>query len=143
MTSALPDPGTAFGQRVRDHLRKERVVWLTTVGRDGTPQPNPVWFVWTGGDEIITYNLPDAHRVAHVTRRPQVGLNFNSDPAADRIVVMRGLAELPDDVPPPDRSPEYLAKYGKAMTELSGDLVTFAATYSRMVRVRITGVRGY
>jgi len=40
--STLPDPSTAFGERVRRLLRDERVIWITTVGKDGTPQPNPV-----------------------------------------------------------------------------------------------------
>ena len=22
------------------------MAWMTTVGDDGTPQPNPVWFLW-------------------------------------------------------------------------------------------------
>ena len=143
MTSALPDPATEFGRRVRHQLADERVIWLTTVGSDGTPQPNPVWFIWTGNDEIITYNLPDAYRIAHVIARPNVSLHFNSDPKADRIVVARGVADLPDGMPPPDRSAEYLAKYREAMITLNGDLKSFAATYSRVVRVRITRVRGY
>lgn len=143
MTSALPDPSTPFGRRVRDRLRSERVIWLTTVGRDGTPQPNPVWFVWNGDTEIMTYNLADAYRVAHITERPRVALHFNSDPAADEVIVARGIAERADDQPPPHRLPEYLAKYGDAMTALSGDPEIFAATYPVVVRVRITGVRGY
>lgn len=143
MTFTLPDPSTPFGRRVHDRLRGEQVIWFTTVGQDGTPQPNPVWFVWTGDTEIVTYNLPDAHRVAHIAERPQVALHFNSDPAADEVIVARGLAERADELAPPHRSPEYLAKYRDAMTALSGDVETFAATYPTALRVRITGVRGY
>lgn len=143
MASALPNPATPFGRRVRKHLQDDRVIWFTTVGRDGTPQPNPVWFVWNGDDAIVTYNLSDAHRVAHVAERPQVSLHFNSDPAADEVVIARGVAGRADDVPPPDRSPEYLAKYRDAMVALSGDVQTFAVTYPVAVRVRITRVRGY
>ena len=36
------DPSTPFGERVRRRLRDVVVVWLNTVGADGTPQPNPV-----------------------------------------------------------------------------------------------------
>ena len=51
--TVLPDAGTPFGDRVRERLVDEQVIWLTTVGADGTPQPNPVWFLWTPeeGDE--------------------------------------------------------------------------------------------
>src|SRR5882724_4677941 len=66
----LPDPSTTFGKRVRDRLAKETVIWLTTVGADGTPQPNPVWFLWEGEDTILVYNRTDANRVTHVRRAP-------------------------------------------------------------------------
>ena len=42
-TQVIPDPSTPFGERVQRRLREELLVWLTTVGRDGAPQPNPVW----------------------------------------------------------------------------------------------------
>jgi hypothetical protein len=40
------DLTTDFGKRAAERLAKEKVIWLTTVGVDGAPQPNPVWFVW-------------------------------------------------------------------------------------------------
>lgn len=39
------DLTTEYGARVARRLQDEQVIWLTTVGRDGTPQPNPVWFI--------------------------------------------------------------------------------------------------
>jgi hypothetical protein len=44
----LPDPETPFGEKVARRLRTEMVIWFTTVGADGTPQPNPVWFLAEG-----------------------------------------------------------------------------------------------
>ncbi|WAX58089.1 hypothetical protein M6B22_04785 [Jatrophihabitans cynanchi] len=37
--TVLPAAGTPFGDRVRERLADEQVIWLTTVGADGTPQP--------------------------------------------------------------------------------------------------------
>ena len=54
----LPDAGSNFGRRVRERLRVEQVIWLTTTQADGTPQPNPVWFVWEDPDTLIVYNTP-------------------------------------------------------------------------------------
>jgi hypothetical protein len=34
--------------RVAQRLREDAVIWLTTVAANGTPQPNPVWFLWDG-----------------------------------------------------------------------------------------------
>lgn len=143
MTSVLPDQATVFGRRVRDRLRAEEIIWWTTVGRDGTPQPNPVWFIWTGGDDVLTYNLPAAHRLAHIAERATVSLHFNSAEDGNDIVVARGIAERADNEPPPHKSPAYLAKYGDAMVRISGSLDAFAAAYSVPVRIRMTRVRGY
>ena len=104
MVSVLPDPATPFGRRVRDRFRDEEVIWLTTVGRDGTPQPNPVWFSWPSEEEILTYNMPAAHRLAHIAERPAVSLHFNSAEDGNDVVVARGIAERADDEPPPHAS---------------------------------------
>jgi PPOX class probable F420-dependent enzyme len=143
MVSVLPDPASSFGRRVRDRFRDEDVIWMTTVGRDGTPQPNPVWFIWPSEEQILTYNLPDAHRLAHIAERPAVSLHFNSAADGNDVVVARGIAERADDEPPPHESPAYLAKYRAAMLEISGSLEAFASTYSVPVRVRMTRIRGY
>jgi|SRR5690625_1176533 len=144
MSEVLPAPTTSFGRRVRDRLRDERIVWFTTVGRDGTPQPNPVWFIWNEDDDtVMTYNLPSAHRMAHVAARPAVALHFNSDPQGGEVVVLRGLAERAPEIGPPDQSEQYLAKYRDAMSQVAGSVETFAATYSAPVRIRLTKVRGF
>jgi hypothetical protein len=42
----LPDPGTPFGEAVHRRLRDEPVVWLTTVGANGTgARPPRGWHV--------------------------------------------------------------------------------------------------
>ena len=40
------------GERVRRRLTGEMTTWLTTVGRDGTPPPNPAGFGWDSGDSL-------------------------------------------------------------------------------------------
>ncbi|WP_166351975.1 TIGR03667 family PPOX class F420-dependent oxidoreductase [Phytoactinopolyspora limicola] len=142
-TDVLPDEATPFGQRVRERLRNERIIWLTTVGRDGTPQPNPLWFVWSGDDTIVIYTPPDAHRLTHIAARPTVSLHFNGTPSGGDIVVIRGTAERADDLPSPDDHPEYLAKYDDDMVTVVGSVAQFAATYHVPIRIRLTGTRGF
>src|SRR5215471_14704970 len=113
MTSVLPSPTTPFGERVARRLREEPVLWLTTVGADGTPQPNPVWFLWEGEDSILVYNRADANRVTHVKHRPRVSLNFDGNGSGGDIVVMTGDAELLDDFPPADEYKPYADKYAE------------------------------
>ncbi len=38
------DTSTDFGARAERHLQDDQVIWLVTVGADGTPQPSPSGF---------------------------------------------------------------------------------------------------
>jgi len=89
---ALPDSGTAFGERVRRRLREEQVMWITTVDKHGTPQPNPVGFLYQDDNSILIYNMVNANRINHVVDRPQVALHFDGDSACGDIVVFTGTA---------------------------------------------------
>jgi len=143
MTSnVLPDPSTPFGERVRRRLRDDRVVWLTTVGDDGTPQPNPVWFLWDG-DSLLVYNRADAQRLRHVRTRPHVALNFDSDGQGGNIAVIVGDAELAGGEPAPHEIPEYLAKYGEAMGHVAGSPEGFSRAYPVPLRIRPRKIRGF
>ncbi len=139
----LPDESTPFGARVRERLRTETVVWLTTVGADGTPKPNPVWFLWDGADEIIVYNRADANRLTHVEQRPRVSLNFDGNGRGGDVVVLTGDARIADDVPPSMQNEPYAAKYAEAAARVSGDVEKFAADYPVALRIKLTRVRGF
>jgi PPOX class probable F420-dependent enzyme len=141
-SNVLPDPSTSFGERVRSRLRDDRVAWLTTVGDDGTPQPNPVWF-WWDGDSILVYNRADAHRLRHVRARPGVALNLDGDGQGGDIVVVVGQAELPDGEPASHEVPEYVAKYGERMAAVAGSLEGFSAAFPVPMRVRPRRIRGH
>lgn len=140
--TALPDGATRFGERVRRRLREEVVIWLTTVGADGTPQPNPVWFLWDG-DGFLIYNRPDAHRLKHVQRRPRVALHFDGNGRGGDIVVFTGAAEVVEGAPLPHAVPEYVARYGERMTRVSGSWEAFSHRYPVALRVRDVQVRGF
>lgn len=138
----LPDLGTPFGRRLADRLRDETVIWITTVGADGTPQPNPVWFLWLDG-RVLTYNRPDAYRLAHIRRRPRVSLHFDEDGTGTHAQVLLGEAEILSDQPPPHENRAFLDKYREGMRAVSGSAEEFGALYRIPVSVRITRVRGY
>ena len=140
--SVIPD--SDFGNRVRSRLRAEKVVWLTTTGSDGTPQPNPVWFLWDEDDDaVLVYNANDANRLDHVAVRPHVSLNFDGNGKGGDIVVLAGVAEQALDVPSADRHEGYIAKYARDVERVSNDPATFAKRYSVPLRIRIAKVRGH
>ena len=137
-------PESDFGTRVRSRLDAEKVVWLTTTGADGTPQPNPVWFLWEDdSDSVLVYNANGANRLDHVAVRPRVSLNFDGNGKGGDVVVLAGVAEQAVDVPSADQHDGYLAKYGADAARVSGDVAGFAQQYSVPLRIRITKVRGH
>lgn len=80
------DTSTEFGQRVERRLREERIIWLTTVRRDGQPVPVPVWFLWDGGSELLMYSRPNTPKLRNIARNPRVALNFNSDEYGNDVI---------------------------------------------------------
>lgn len=145
--SALPAAATDFGSHVRDRLRTERVIWWTTVSRDGTPQPNPVWYVWDedtdGGESIVVYNTPKAHRLDHIGDRSLVSLHFNATDHGNDVVVFSGVTERVEGHPGPESWKPYLTKYGSAMRDLLGTEEAFAREYGVPVRIRLRKTRGF
>lgn len=140
--NVLPDPSTPYGERVRRHLREDIVAWLTTTGANGTPQPNPVWFLWDD-ESVLVYNRADAHRLVHVRSRPGVALNFDGNGRGGDIVVVTGRAELPLGEPRPHEVAAYVAKYGKHMTRVSGSPEAFSRGYPVAMRIWPLRVRGH
>ncbi|HEX3590250.1 MAG TPA: TIGR03667 family PPOX class F420-dependent oxidoreductase [Pseudonocardiaceae bacterium] len=138
----LPDRSTDFGRMVHERLASEHLIWLTTVGKDGTPQPNPVWFLHEDG-EILVYNIKSANRLVHIKNRPRVALNFDADSGGNSIVVITGIARAVPDEPLPTANPSYLAKYAEPMVQVSGDADKFASIYNQAIRIDIAKVRGF
>lgn len=136
-------PSGKFGERVARRLRDEKVIWLTTVGRDGTPQPNPVWFLWQGADSLLVYNRPDAQRLRHLVDRPQLALNFDGNGEGGDIVVLTGTAQRDETVPAADAHEAYLAKYRDDMARVSGSVDAFAEQYSVPLSIVVRRVRGF
>lgn len=142
VSSVLPDPATPFGARVARRLREETIIWLTTVAVDGTPQPNPVGFLWDGTSFLI-YCYQGAKRLEHIRRNPRVALHFDSDRQGGDIVVVTGVARLAPGEPPADQNRPYVEKYRDRMAEVAGTLQGFAAKYAVPVRVTPERVRGF
>ena len=127
----LPDPGTDFGRRIRQQLSTGVAIWFTSVGADGTPQPNPVWFIWSEPDTVVVYNRPNAHRLRHVASNPRVALHFDGDGRGGAVAVLTGLAELAPQLPAVHENQEYLAKYSASITRVSGSPEAFSESLLR------------
>ena len=58
-------------EEVDAFLEQERVCRVSTLGRDGTPRSNPLWFVWHDGC-LWLYSLVPTQRWANIERNPSV-----------------------------------------------------------------------
>lgn len=136
------DWDSAFGRRVQRRLRTERIIWLTTVGADLTPQPRPVWFLWEG-DSFLVYSRPDTAKLKHIVRSSKVSLHFDGDGLGGDIVVFVGDAEIVEDRPPADQVPAYVEKYVQGFKRISLTPGQFAKEYPVAVRITPKAVRGH
>ncbi len=133
---------TPHGQRAAERLRTEEVIWLTTVGSDGTPQPSPVWFLWED-DTMLIFSKPKAPKIANIQRQPRVALHFNNDAEGGDIVVLTGQAEVAAEnaaLVVPER---YLTKYADGIKDIGLTQGTMTAEYSAVIRITPTKLRGF
>jgi PPOX class probable F420-dependent enzyme len=136
------DTSTEYGARAARHLQDDLVVWLTTVGADGTPQPSPVWFVWDG-DTALIYSQPSTPKLRNIERHPRVSLHFNCTPTGGDVVILTGDASVEPGAAPVNANPPYVDKYTDRIQRNGMTPDTFARSYSVAIRVRPTSLRGF
>lgn len=136
------DTSTEFGARVAARLNSEQIVWLTTVGGSGTPQPNPVWFRWHEGTFLV-FSQPDRPKVRNIRRNPRVSLHFNSTETGGDICVFTGTAQVEDTGVNQAETDAYLDKYTEGLASLSMTREQFLADYSLPIRITPDRLRGF
>ena len=119
-----------LGQRTLQRIQAEDVIWLTTVSPRGAPQPRPVWFVWDG-KTFLVYSTPQAKKINHLARNPNVALHFNTDAGGEDIQVILGTARIDINAPPSNLNTAYSEKYRAGILAVRPDaklLVKYAGT---------------
>lgn len=124
-------------------IKREYVVWLTTVGSDLAPQPRPVWFIWDK-DSFLIFSQPHAHKLKHIQNHPNVSLHFNTDETGDKdVIVYVGRAQIDSKTPPAHKVRAYLKKYKTGIQDLGSTPEQFSQDYSVAIRVTPTLLRGW
>jgi PPOX class probable F420-dependent enzyme len=139
---SIIDDSSELGQRISKELAEEHVVWMTTIAADGTPQPNPVWFV-PDGEDIIVYSHNTAARNTNLARNARVSLNFNSDSEADHMSVITGTGRIDSAFPPASANEAFQAKYGALIPGIGMTAQQHSDTYGVVIRITPTRVRGW
>lgn len=131
-----------FGRRVNRRLRSERIIWLTTMDSDGTPQPRPVWFHWDG-QTVLIFSERNKAKLRHIRGNLRVALNFNTDEDGDDVAVLTGEAVILQEPPPPARVKAYLRKYREGIKDLEMTVPQFTADFAVPILVTPKAMRGY
>ena len=139
----LLDLDTDFGARAARRLREDRIGWLVTVGKTGSPAPNPVWFTWDGAT-VLVYSEPDQAKLRHIVANPNVALHLDSQAGGDDIVIVSGTAAIDASAPSIQENEQYIAKYEAEMGRLNlGTPAEMSKTYAVAIRITPTRVRGF
>lgn len=136
------DFSTEHGKRVLCQLDTEEVIWLTTVAKSGTPQPNPVWFQYVD-DAIYVYTRESAKRLKNWVENDRVSLNFNTDADGESVTVITGRISVDDSFPKIIDNPAYIEKYGEAMTKINTTPDKMSADYPVVMKIKPGKMRGW
>jgi len=119
---------------VDERLRKEPIIWLSTVRADGRPHLVPVWFFWDG-ETITIFSQPGNQKMHNLQRNVNVALALDDTNVGEDVVIIEGKAELPGKFTQTMNNPAYLEKYGALM---QSDPEALAASFSEVIRVTPT-----
>ncbi len=135
------DVSTPVGRRIKQRLRTEQTIWLTTVDAHGVPQPRPVWFHWDG-ETLLIFSQPHAAKVRHIQRQASVALNFNTDADGGDVSVLIGKAVIAAKPIAPNRLKAYLRKYRQGIKDIGLTPASLQAEYSLAILVTPLTTRG-
>lgn len=80
----------------RDLLDAVTLAHVATIGPNGEPQVNPVWFEWDG--EVVSFSQTTGRqKYRNVTARPAIALSIVDPANPYRYLEVRGMVERIDD----------------------------------------------
>jgi PPOX class probable F420-dependent enzyme len=119
MTAAFGESRPRVPDSHRDILEKTGVAQVATVGPDGGPQTNPVWYRWED-ESLIFSTTKSRQKYRNVRRTPLIAACLVDPDDAYHYLELRGRAEVEDD---PDGSLVHaLAKKYTGTESFEGDL---------------------
>lgn len=133
---------TGLGPRALERLENEEVIWLTTTGKGGQPNPNPVWFIWKDGRMLILSNSKAA-KVRAMRGNPRVSLSFNSSATGDDITIFNGIADANEKPLAPEDAAAYIVKYREGMERLGMTPEAYGKEFDLAITVELTRLRGF
>ena len=117
-----------ISRELEQRLAKEQIIWMTTTKADGTPLPNPVWFLWNGS-EFVVFTESGSVKMKNLIPNPRVALNLNSDFSGGDIAIFQAEANLNGAPVSEEEFNRYLTKYEEGMRGLGLTPALLKANY--------------
>jgi PPOX class probable F420-dependent enzyme len=77
-------------------LHKNAYAHIATIGPDGSPQSNPVWFEWDGGCLLFS-TIKSRAKYKNLKARPEVAVSILDPDEPYRCLELRGVAKIDED----------------------------------------------
>ena len=118
-------------------VRKDPIIWLSTVRPDGGPHLVPVWFLWDG-ETILIYSQPDTQKLRNLQHNQNVMLALEAAREGDDIVLIEGKATLLGKTGQTMNLPTFTQKYEALIKCMDTSAEEMAANYAESEGIRIT-----
>ena len=137
------DPASELGAKVATRVEEQTLAWLTTVSADGTPQPNPVWFI-RDGDGFLIFSKPRQAKLANIARHPRVSLNLEATADQEQITIFTGHADVAEaSSVGQDLLDRYAARYADRLPGIGMTRTQYEAAYTAVIRFTPDKLRGW
>ena len=137
------DTSTTFGAAVIERLEVQKLAWLTTVDSRGTPQPNPVWFIWDGG-VIYIFSKPNQAKLSNIARSGRIAFNLEATADEEHVTILTGQAEIIARADlPADILDRYAERYTAGMKGIQMTRAEYEAAYTIPIRFTPEKLRGW
>ena len=134
------DTSTDLWKLTQERFAADQEIWLTTTSADGTPQPNPVWFIDEGPDLII-FSEPNQAKLKNIQRNPRVSVNFET---SEHVQILTGTATIETFASiSKELFDRYFSKYAAGLAKLDYSPERLEAEFSAVIRFTPEKLRGW
>ena len=123
-------------------LRDSRVLWLSSVGTDGSPHIVPAWFVWDE-ERIVLFSKPNARKIRNLRCHPRAMVALGDPGPNFDVELIEADAETPAVTARDRMPPAFAAKYRPLLRRAGLTASRFGEVYSQPIVLRPTRFLGY
>src|SRR5437588_1912540 len=97
MTTQASNQSSVIPDSHEDLLQSKSLAHVATIGPDGAPQVNPVWFGWDG-QNVLFSQTKTRQKIKNIAREPRVAISIVDPVNPYRYLEIRGVVvEVTDD----------------------------------------------